>query len=653
MDEKIGNKTLPLKKMHGRHDDPAGWAIGNGIYGTDAVLNERVSTLERSLREARKLLKLIFNLSTNFIYLPSEEIDEGVNDILRIIGAYAGADRSYVFQTNGADETMHCTHEWCAPGIESHREKLRGFTVNSLPWFFKKMSGLEIVHVPDVTLLPAEAARERGEFEREGIRSLIVVPMARGFSLVGFLGFDSVKLKKAWSDDAIMLFRMIGEFFANAFVQKKAEAQLKESAKKYKVLFEYANDAIFLIRDGKFMDCNSRTLKMFKCAREQIIGHSPHEFSPYYQPDGTASHEVVIEKARAAIRGRPQYFEWRHRACDGTLFDAEVSLNGIEIGGETLLQAIIRDVTVRKRWEQALSESEERYRSLFGETRDAIYIVRKDGSFVDVNESFLELFGFTRQDLAGLNARFAYLSDEERDIFKARIKGSGYLKDHQIRLKKKDGTPMDCLVTVTTKKNELGEVIGYHGIIRDVTMVKKAEETIRHMAYHDALTGLPNRALFNDRLTMATSGALRSGKSVAVMMLDLDKFKQVNDVLGHNTGDLLLKSVADRLENTFRKSDTVARMGGDEFMVILPELSEASDVSTVARKVISAFKIPFKLNGEELTVTTSVGVSMYPQNGQDTDTLLKNADIAMYYAKTSGRNKFAIYDPDMQEAVSE
>ena len=653
MDKKIGNKTMPLKKMPGRQGYPAAGAIDAGIYGMETVPNERVNALERSLRETKKLLKLIFNLSTNFIYLPSEEIDDGVNDILRIIGSYAGADRSYVFQTNGADEIMHCTHEWCAPDIESHREKLQGFTSVGLPWFFKKMHGLEIVHVPDVSMLPAEAAREREEFQREGIRSLIVVPMARGFSLIGFLGFDSVKVKKAWSDDTIMLLRMIGEFFANAFVQKKAEAQLKESATKYKVLFEYANDAIFLIRDGKFMDCNSRTLKMFKCTREQIIGRSPHEFSPHYQPDGTTSRERIIEKAMAAIKGKPQYFEWRHRACDGILFDAEVSLNGIKIGGETLLQAIIRDVTARKRWEQALRESEERYRSLFGETRDAIYIVRKDGSFVDINESFLELFGFTREDLTRLNARFAYQNDEERDNFKARIKRSGYLKDHQIRLKKKDGTPMDCLVTVTTKKNELGKVIGYHGIIRDVTMVKKAEETIRHMAYHDALTGLPNRALFNDRLAMATSGALRSGKSVAVMMLDLDKFKQVNDVLGHNTGDILLKSVADRLENTFRKSDTVARMGGDEFMVILPELSEASDVSIVARKVISAFQVPFKLNGNELSVTTSVGVSLYPQNGQDTETLLKKADIAMYYAKTSGRNKFAFYDPGMQATVSE
>lgn len=616
--------------------------------------NERIDVLERSLNDARKLLKLIFNLSTNFIYLPSEDIDDGVNDILGIIGQYAGADRSYVFQANGGTgDVMYNTHEWCAPGIESQREKLQGITYKDMPWFLKKMSNLEIIHVPDVSGLPVEAAREREEFEREGIRSLIVVPMARSFSLVGFLGFDSVNTRRTWSDDTIMLLRMIGEFFANAFVQKKAEAQLKESATKYRVLFEYANDAIFIIRNGKFMDCNSRTLKMFKCAREEIIGRSPHEFSPQYQPDGTSSRERVIEKAKAAVEGRPQYFEWRHQACDGTFFDAEVSLNGIEIGGEALLQAIIRDVTARKRWEQALRESEERYHSLFGETRDAIYIVKKDGSFVDVNESFLDLFGFTREELSGLNVKIAYLNDEERNSFKEMIRTSECLKDHQIRLKKRDGSQMDCLVTVTTKKDKNGGIIGYHGIIRDVTRVKKAEETIRHMAYHDTLTGLPNRALFNDRLTMAASGALRSGKSVAVMMLDLDKFKEVNDVLGHDIGDLLLKAVAERLENTFRKSDTVARMGGDEFMVILPELSEPEDVSIVAQKVVSAFQDRFELEGHKLSVTTSVGVSMYPQDGHDTETLLKNADIAMYHAKMSGRNKFAVYAPHMRKTVPE
>ena len=172
------------------------------------------------------------------------------------------------------------------------------------------------------------------------------------------------------------------------------------------------------------------------------------------------------------------------------------------------------------------------------------------------------------------------------------------------------------------------------------------------MAYHDALTGLPNRILFNDRLTMAMANAQRAEKNAAVMMLDLDKFKQVNDVLGHKIGDLLLKAVSERLKKTLRKSDTVARMGGDEFMIILPEIAHEYDAGMVAEKIIEVFQWPFRLETKELSVTTSVGVSIFPKDGTDTDTLIKHADIAMYCSKGLGRNKYTCYSPEMSDNVS-
>jgi diguanylate cyclase (GGDEF)-like protein len=198
------------------------------------------------------------------------------------------------------------------------------------------------------------------------------------------------------------------------------------------------------------------------------------------------------------------------------------------------------------------------------------------------------------------------------------------------------------------KRNENKEIVGYQGIIRDITATKQAEETIRHMAYHDALTGLPNRALFNDRLTMAVSNALRTEKNAAVMMLDLDKFKQVNDVLGHKVGYLLLRGVAERLRKTLRQSDTVARMGGDEFMIILPEIAHDFDAGMVAEKIIETFQKPFNLETEELSVTTSIGVAVFPMDGKDAETLVKHADIAMYVSKGLGRNKYSCYSPEME-----
>jgi diguanylate cyclase (GGDEF)-like protein len=210
---------------------------------------------------------------------------------------------------------------------------------------------------------------------------------------------------------------------------------------------------------------------------------------------------------------------------------------------------------------------------------------------------------------------------------------------------------MDCMLTVTTKKDVQGRVVAYQGIIRDITAEKLAEQTIRHMAYHDALTGLPNRTLFNDRLSMAILNAQRNQKKVAVMMLDLDKFKQVNDVWGHKLGDLLLKTVGERLANTLRKSDTVARMGGDEFLVVIPEVDHIEDTDIIAGKILQAFTEAFVIGGRNLSITTSVGVAIYPHDGKDAETLIKYADIAMYAAKATGRNQHRRYSPEIQGGI--
>lgn len=602
---------------------------------------------EEEAEESRKLLQLIFNLSTNFIYLSSDEIDSGINDVLAIIGQYAGADRSYVFLFDEGRSKINNTHEWCAYNIEPQINRLQGISNEDLPWLSAKLQNLEIIHVPNVEHLLPEAENEKKHWQDQSIQSLVAVPIVHGCTLIGFLGLDGIIEKKIWSDNILFLLRMVGEFFASALVQRKAEEQLQESAMRYRVLFEYANDCIFLIKDGILVDCNSEALRLFKCSREELLGQSPYDLSPEFQPDGRKSSEKALEKLDAAFLGKPQFFEWRHRSNNGTLFDTEVSLNKIELGVEVLVQSIVRDVTIRKRWEYALRESEEKYRSLFDDSRDAIYMTRKDGTFVDVNQSFLDLFNFKKEEVLRLNAKIGYSTPEDQESFKKVIEEKDYVKDFEIKLKKRDGTIINCLVTVMAKRNEDGLVIGYQGIIRDITAAKQAEETIRHMAYHDALTGLPNRALCNDRLEMAMANALRNGKKVAVMMLDLDKFKQVNDVLGHKVGDLLLIAVAERLTGVLRKSDTVARMGGDEFLVILPEIVNDSDAGIISEKIIEVFQKPFQLEVNELSVTTSVGLAMYPRDGEDAETLIKNADIAMYNAKGLGRNKCVPYNPEM------
>ena len=181
-------------------------------------------------------------------------------------------------------------------------------------------------------------------------------------------------------------------------------------------------------------------------------------------------------------------------------------------------------------------------------------------------------------------------------------------------------------------------------ILSSMITYRKAEEKIQQMAYHDFLTGLPNRKLFSDRLNIALTQAERNQKKVGIAMLDLDHFKDVNDTLGHDKGDLLLKATAERLNTTVRKSDTVARLGGDEFILILPDLDTIADAIQVTQKIMDSFCKPFLIDTHQLFVTTSIGIVVYPSDGTDDGILLRNADIAMYQAKQEGRARYKIYN---------
>jgi diguanylate cyclase (GGDEF)-like protein/PAS domain S-box-containing protein len=345
------------------------------------------------------LLHFILTVSTNFITLSSDEIDGGINHVLESIGVFADVDRSYVFQFHDDGKKMSNTHEWCAEGVEPQIKHLQGMPADDLPWFDKKIKKHEVVHIPDVNDLPSEAAKEKEEFIKEGIRSLVAVPIVTKDSIIGFFGFDSTHNKKTWPEDIIYLLKIIGEIFANAIAKRKMTAALRESESRYRALFEYANDAIFLIKDGVFVDCNAKALKMFACTRDQIIGQTPDRFSPFFQPDGNGSAEKSREKINAILHEGPQFFEWKHQQYDGTLFDAEVSLNKIEIDNNEFIHAIVRDITERKGMEALLCKERETFFSILQKTPYGVVLSDKDGKYTYINPEFTVITGYTLEDV--------------------------------------------------------------------------------------------------------------------------------------------------------------------------------------------------------------------------------------------------------------
>ena len=318
-----------------------------------------------------------------------------------------------------------------------------------------------------------------------------------------------------------------------------------------------------------------------------------------------------------------------------------------------------------------LENSEKMYRYLVDSSPDIIYTLNHDGRFTFINERAYQLLGYKRDDLIGQH--YSILVHEEdleraRYVFNERRVDERASRNVELRLKCHAGnsrtnddherTFNTTLMTISL--NAIGmhvpdqevrrlEFFGTYGVARDITDRKRAEEVISYQAYHDILTDLPNRILFKDRLGLAVIQAKRKQTELAVMFIDLDRFKLVNDTLGHVKGDELLQQVAGRLRECLRKGDTLARQGGDEFTIVLPELRERDDARIIADKFLDCLQKPFDLDGHQVHISASIGIAIYPSHGESIDELLRHADIAMYQVKGQGKNGHAFYDPSMQD----
>ncbi|WP_156970652.1 EAL domain-containing protein [Andreprevotia chitinilytica] len=304
-------------------------------------------------------------------------------------------------------------------------------------------------------------------------------------------------------------------------------------------------------------------------------------------------------------------------------------------------------------------EAEQRlriYAQVVGSTSHGVLISTIGHVVTDVNQAYLDITGYRREEVIGTRLlEHATQPGEEspdpdwREQLAARGNWSG-----ELLLSRKNGEPMPCLATF----NEVLEDGGQHashlvGICNDISSIRQHEAALEYQATHDALTGLPNRALLLDRLNWAISRSARDHKRLAVMFIDLDKFKFINDSLGHGAGDELLVAVAQRLTETIRECDTTARLGGDEFVVLVDQVDDEQSVSRLAQRIIPALAAPVRLGGEERSITCSLGISTYPEDGSDAEVLMKNADIAMYRAKESGRNNFQFFRQEMQVRLGE
>ncbi len=318
---------------------------------------------------------------------------------------------------------------------------------------------------------------------------------------------------------------------------------------------------------------------------------------------------------------------------------------------KSLFYAIGRDIGERMQRDLELKMAAK----VIENTLEGVLVADTDGTILSVNPAFTRITGYTEEEAIGKTPRILRSNHHDVRFYQqlwASLLGTGQWQG-EIWNRRKSGEAYPEWLTISAIRDKNGVVQQYVSVFNDITKYKQQEAHIHHQAYYDALTDLPNRLLFADRLKQAVAHAYRQRQQLAVMFLDLDRFKQVNDSFGHHVGDQLLQEVAKRLQALVRADDTVARLGGDEFTLLLQNVSHADDAIRIADQVIKAFDSPIVIEKHELFTSTSIGIAIYPYDGTDAETLMKNADSAMYLAKRNGRNSYQLYTPDMNESAAE
>jgi diguanylate cyclase (GGDEF)-like protein/PAS domain S-box-containing protein len=432
---------------------------------------------------------------------------------------------------------------------------------------------------------------------------------------------------------------------SEALARGQIEAELRQSEDRMRMAIEAA-------RIGFFDWDLTYNEQVWSNTVKQLLGlspESPADFTVLMNAVHFKDREPLREAIANVTPEKPEFIH-EHRACwrDGTVHWIWIKGRGFFDQDERLVKisGIAMDIDERKQAEQALQNAEQKYRGIFENAILGIFQSTPDGKFLSVNPALAKMAGYdSPQDFHNSVhcATELYVDLKRREELHKLIMAQRIVRDFEIEVRGKDGRERTISLNVRAMADREGANFYLEGTVQDITERKAAEARVQFLAYYDALTGLPNRTLFEDRLAKALANARRRRERIAVLWLDLDNFKTINDSLGHSVGDLLLKQVGERLQKYVRAQDTVAKVGGDEFVFALINPGHISRAAAAAERIRRAVAGEFEVQGHVLNVTCSIGISLFPYHGEDGETLIKNAAAAMHCAKENGRNNFRFF----------
>ncbi len=426
--------------------------------------------------------------------------------------------------------------------------------------------------------------------------------------------------------------------------------QLRESRAQMETLLNTLPDPVWLKDlDGRFMACNQAMARMMGAPIAELIGRTDHDFLP---PELADFFQQKDREAMTAGTSRTNEERLPHAESGQTIVLETIKTPVPDLNGKPMgVLGIGRDMTERKRVEDELRLMSR----VFFNSGEAILITDARNRILAVNREFIKLTGYTQEEVLGRNPHMLSAGNTPPEVYDE-MWAALATSDHwqgELWDRRKSGEPYPKRLSISVVRDSEGRITNYIGAFEDITERKAAEDKISYLAHHDALTGLPNRFSLHERIEQMMAFARRLDDCLAVMLIDLDRFKTINDTLGHNVGDQLLIQVAKRLKRSVRDSDIVARLGGDEFVVVLTGVEAAEAVAEIAAMIVRQIATPYDIGGHELHTSPSVGICFYPQDAEATEELIKNADIAMYHAKAMGRSNYQFFTQQMRTMVSQ